>query len=123
MYCDTHVLVWLYQKDRTLFSKRALELIEEEECLISPMVFLELEYLFEIGKIKVHANTIVDYLFSRIKLKMCNKSFLQVIQQGISMKWTRDPFDRIIVAQASIDNALLLSRDGAIQTYYPHTIW
>ena len=123
MYCDTHVLVWLYQKDRTRFSKRALEFIEREECFISPIVYLELEYLFEIGKITAHANTIVEYLLTKMELRICKKPFFDVIRRVIDMKWTRDPFDRIIVAQASIDNSLLLSKDGYIQTHYSNTLW
>jgi hypothetical protein len=32
-------------------SARALELIESEEIRISPMVFLELQYLYDIGRL------------------------------------------------------------------------
>ena len=52
MYLDTHVVVWLYQKDVKRISAVARKLIETEDLLISPAVLLEMEYLFEIGKIR-----------------------------------------------------------------------
>jgi PIN domain nuclease of toxin-antitoxin system len=38
------------------------------------------------------------------------------------MKWTRDPFDRIIAAQAAVDATPLLTRDRIILSNYPHAI-
>ena len=50
MYLDTHVVIWLYQKDEQRISRLARELIESSDLLVSPMVLLELEYLFETGQ-------------------------------------------------------------------------
>ena len=49
MYLDTHVAVWLYEKDEERISRLARELIESSELLVSPMVLLEVEFLFETG--------------------------------------------------------------------------
>ncbi|MCF7950382.1 MAG: hypothetical protein K9L57_01970 [Spirochaetaceae bacterium] len=38
-------------------------------------------------------------------------------------KWTRDPFDRLITAQADIQAASLLTKDGTIRTHYPKAVW
>ncbi len=60
MYLDTHVAVWLYGKIENLFTPRALELIEEHrtELKISPMVYLELNYLLESGRIHMDTRSI-----------------------------------------------------------------
>ena len=50
IYLDTYVVVWLYQKNQSKFSPEVITLIDKEELLISPMVELELEYLFEIER-------------------------------------------------------------------------
>jgi PIN domain nuclease of toxin-antitoxin system len=51
VYLDTHVLVWLFSGDMDNFSPKAIDLIENRELLVSPMVLLELEYLHEIGRL------------------------------------------------------------------------
>ncbi len=123
IYLDTHVVVWLYQKSRNEFSSETLILIDEEELLISPMVELELEYLFEIDRINTRSQIILEYLKERIGLKICDKPFQVVIQKALSMKWTRDPFDRIITAQAAVDNSILVTKDKRIQKHYPEAVW
>lgn len=55
MYLDTHVVVWLYEKDEQRISPLARELIESSDLLVSPMVLLEVEYLFETGRINARA--------------------------------------------------------------------
>ncbi len=123
IYLDTHVVVWLYQKSRNEFSSETLILIDEEELLISPMVELELEYLFEIDRINTRSQIILEYLKERIGLKICDKPFQVVIKKALSMKWTRDPFDRIITAQAAVDNSMLVTKDKRIQKHYPEAVW
>ena len=51
IYLDTHVVLWLYFRKGDGLSSNARYLIEyEPEILISPMVLLELDYLFEIER-------------------------------------------------------------------------
>ena len=123
MYLDTHVVVWLYAKDAERISPRARELIEHHDLLLSPMVLLELEYLFKTGKTTAKALEIYDYLRETIQIEVCNKSFATVARRSIGIKWTRDPFDRLITAQAAIDESLLLTRDDTIHSHYPAAIW
>ncbi|MBT3274948.1 MAG: PIN domain-containing protein [Spirochaetales bacterium] len=123
IYLDTHVVVWLYQKDRERFSPVALDLIESRDLLISPMVMLELEYLFETDRISAKAIEIYDNLHDVIMLDTCSKSFTQVAKKAITMKWTRDPFDRLITSQAAIDESMLLTKDSTIHTYYANAVW
>lgn len=123
IYLDTHVVVWLYQKIRNKFNSETLILIDTEELLISPMVELELEYLFEIDRINTRSQVILEYLKGRIGLKTCDKPFQGIIQKALSMKWTRDPFDRIITAQAAVDNSILITKDKQIKKHYPKALW
>jgi len=62
IYLDTHIVVWLYQKDRERFSQVSLSGIDENDLFISPMVKMELEFLFEIDRITVNAERILDFL-------------------------------------------------------------
>ncbi len=123
IYLDTHVLVWLYQKDRSKFTSEALDLIDKEELLFSPMVELELEYLFEIERINVRAEIILDYLKERIGLGKCENPFPNIVTKAKSMKWTRDPFDRIITAQAAENDSILITKDKKIRKHYSRALW
>lgn len=123
IYLDTHVVVWLYQKNQSKFSPKVITLIDKEELLISPMVELELEYLFEIERISERAEIILDYLKEKTGLKICKKSFPEIIEKSISMKWTRDPFDRIITAQAAVNSSILITKDKQIRKHYSKAVW
>jgi PIN domain nuclease of toxin-antitoxin system len=47
-----------------------------------------------------------------------------VVQAARDEKWTRDPFDRLIVAHAKINGlAPLLSADEQIARHYARTLW
>ena len=123
MYLDTHVVIWLYQKDEERISSLARELIESRDLLVSPMVLLELEYLFETGKTKADAAEIYDYLHDTIQIDVCSKPFGAVVKKAIGMKWTRDPFDRLITAQAALGESTLLTKDDTIRTNYANAVW
>ena len=119
IFLDTHVVVWLYQGRTDLLSKGAEKIIEKEDDIyISPIVLLELQYLFEIGKIIKPAKVVIEALVEDIGLEMAEDSFDGVVEQSLSENWTRDPFDRIIAAQARKNTALLISKDWLILENY-----
>jgi PIN domain nuclease of toxin-antitoxin system len=123
IYLDTHVVVWLYAGDRNKLTKLAADLINAHDLLISPIVQLELQYLLEIKRITQSADIILKDLSKAIGLKTCNKPFEEIIKQSINQNWTRDPFDRIIMAQASIDKSPLLTKDKTILENYNKACW
>lgn len=87
------------------------------------MVRLELQYLHDIGRINPTVDVIMADLVQRTGLIVCNKPFNDVIEQALHISWTRDPFDRIIVAQASIGNEILVTADQTIHAHYPQARW
>jgi len=69
IYLDTHVVVWLFSGESEKISNRALELIEECELLVSPMVMLELEFLYEIGRLNYKSDEIISHLYHFSKIQ------------------------------------------------------
>ena len=59
MYLDTHVVAWLFAGLRDRFPGRAQERLEAEDLAISPIVKLELQYLFEVGRVTEGAETVI----------------------------------------------------------------
>lgn len=124
LYLDTHIVVWLRQKELQKFSPKALEAIEQAgQLFISPMVELELKFLYEIGRISETPYNILGDLGAMIGLKIDDHSFSEVIQKAMLIDWTRDPFDRIIVAHAMSQERKLLTKDEKILSYFQDAVW
>lgn len=123
IYLDTHVVVWLYAGDVERFSKKAVELIEEHDLLISPAVLLELQFLKEIKRITADSMLVFQTLEETIGLQMCKLDFSKVVIGALSQSWTRDPFDRLIAAHASVRNELLLTKDRTIRRHCATACW
>ena len=123
IYLDTHVVVWLYAGRINRLSEQIKELINDNDVLISPVVRLELQYLFEIQRITVEATLIVSDLSDRIGLGICGISFNTIISAAMDYSWTRDPFDRIIVANAAVNNTILVTSDQIILENYDKARW
>ena len=123
IYLDTHIVVWLYAGLTAKLSDCAKHLINENELYISPIVRLGLQYLYEIGRITEKSDDIVLELVSCLDLKVCKKDFNLIINQSVIINWTRDPFDCLIVSNASVDNHILLTKDYHILNHYENAVW
>ena len=87
------------------------------------MVALELEYLHETGRIQARSRVICDSLEQSVGLRVCDCPFALVARLAIDHSWTRDPFDRLIVAQAKLADASLLTKDLVILKHYKNAFW
>jgi PIN domain nuclease of toxin-antitoxin system len=123
MYLDTHAVVWLYSGDTRRFPVVVRRKIERAQLLISPAVLLELQFLYEINRLVVPGGKIVDTLAADIGLQVCDLPFARVVAEALHLSWTRDPFDRLIVAQAMLANAPLLTKDATILEHCEHAVW
>lgn len=123
IYLDTHVVGAFNRAERRYLSRQALAAIDRDhDRRISPIVVLELEYLREIDRVTVPAMKIVKDLAELIGLRICDAAFSDVAIQAANESWTRDPFDRIIVAQARLAKATLITRDEIIQKHYARAL-
>lgn len=123
-YLDTNAVLSLVQGRARTIGPDASRLIRRTELLISPMILLELEYLHEIGRIVLSAQDILRKVEHELDLRLCDLPFEEVAKAALDEKWTRDAFDRIIVAQAKVRGlAPLISADELIAEHYPRTVW
>jgi len=122
-YLDTHAAMRLAHGSKRI-GRDAEKLIQRAGLLLSPMVLIELEYLYEIGRLTLPGKDILRKLEHELGLHLCDLPFADVARAALDEKWTRDPFDRIIVAQARLNGlAPLISSDEEIATHYPRTVW
>jgi PIN domain nuclease of toxin-antitoxin system len=123
-YLDTNIVVWLAQGNLAPITSTATRILEQADLLISPMVLIELEYLYEIQRIKLPSRDILLKIEHELGVRICDLPFPRVAAVVVDEKWTRDPFDRIIVAQAKANGlASLISSDEEIAINYPRTVW
>ena len=114
---DTHVLLWWAEGDRRL-SKGARALIgfDGNEIAISVVSFWEIAIKLGLGRIDVdlaelHASTIADG-FEAIPIRIEHTLKLAALPDH-----HRDPFDRLLIAQAIADGRRLITADEDILAY------
>ena len=79
---------------------------------------MELKYLQEIGRLTDTPYNIFGDLNAMIDLRVDEVEMFDVIKKSLSLEWTRDPFDRLIVANAMVRDYPLLTKDEKILTHF-----
>ena len=116
---DTHVAVALYEGRTGGLGLPAKRAIDREVVTISPAVLLELELLREIQRLREGARVIAARLAEDLDIRVAGERFAEVATEALAFGFTRDPFDRLIVAHASLAKAGLITQDATIRYAYP----
>lgn len=123
-YVDTHVIIWLRENRLGKISKTARRELESAERLfISPIVKLELHYLQETGRLTLPADIMLDSKTLNFEINLSDMSFTALCEAAKSQSWTRDLFDRFIVAEAAFHRAKLITADHKIHEHYKKALW
>jgi PIN domain nuclease of toxin-antitoxin system len=113
---DTHILLWWLDADPQL-SKEAVRLIREPEntIFVSAVSLWEIWLKQSLGKLRLPANfleRLAAESFESLPLTAAHTARIG------SMEWVhRDPFDRMLIAQAEAENLLLLTADEILAGY------
>jgi PIN domain nuclease of toxin-antitoxin system len=123
-YLDTQIALWLYDGLVYKLTVEAKRCIESNDLLISPMVLLEFQYLFDKHTVEVEGMRLYTYLQTTFGVNLCSFPFAAIAVEALSCNWTRDPFDRIIVSHAKANRqAALITADRNIRQHYPAARW
>ena len=123
IYLDTHVVAWMFAGRTDLIPEGVRALLDQHELMISPAVKLELQDLFETRRTAEPAQVVVEALGRDVGLKVCDLPFPSVVEVALGQSWTRDPFDRLIVSQAALRGASLISKDELIRQHFGQAVW
>jgi PIN domain nuclease of toxin-antitoxin system len=122
---DTHALVW-WMLGSSRVSKRAATILSgrTSRILVSAVVAWELAIKVNAGRI--HPSSLMTMLEEAV----AGQAFVEVpitvdhaIRAGLLPLHHRDPFDRLLVAQAQALNLPVLSADLALDKYDVRRIW
>ncbi len=120
-FLDTHAAVMLWNGDD--LSPKAQDLLERSALFVSPVVRLELVFLYEIRRLKVKGDEILGSLASELGVKQSEDPLQAVVAEAIGLEWTRDPFDRLLVATARLHRAPFVTRDEQIREHFEGAVW
>ncbi len=95
----------------------------ERKLRMSPLVSLELAYMHEIGRARDPAPMMLAALRQSIGLEVADVSLAELTETAVGLSWTRDPFDRMIAAQAIVADAPLVTADRTILEHLPLATW
>lgn len=123
IHLDTHILIWLAERRRTPLSATARRVVERDELAISPTVVMELETLHAIGRLKSEPDRLLGVAERDFSVIRSRAIFNDVVEAARTFAWTRDPFDRLIVANAMADGVRLLTADEHILSHFKDAVW
>jgi PIN domain nuclease of toxin-antitoxin system len=113
---DTHVLLWVLADSPQINQVKPLILSNETEIYISTASWWELAIKISIGKI--------DIKLDEIRAASADSGFIDLPVLGAHTQTLltlpllhRDPFDRMLVAQAINEPMQLLTNDTVLQAY------
>lgn len=105
------------------FAPRSEELLERSAVFVSPALRLELTFPREIERLKVSADEILGALASELGVVQSDDPLQAVVAKAMDLRWTRDPFDRILVATAILHRAPFVTRDERILKHFDDAVW
>ncbi len=112
---DTHLLLWsLYQPRKVTRQARAL--MARSEVFVSVASLWEMSIKSAIGKLKVNASEVLDVL-EPTGFELMSIEAAHVLEAGQLPDLHQDPFDRVLVAQAKVENMTLLTNDEKLGEY------
>lgn len=123
VFLDTHVVLWLHASLLGKISPKAVDLIEANELFCPHFVKLELQYLYEIHRIRIKPAIILNDLCRSIGLGDALTELSFLIEKATQISWTRDVFDRLISAEAEIHKGWLVTRDENILKHCKIAVW
>jgi PIN domain nuclease of toxin-antitoxin system len=104
---DTNAIIWLHQRDR-----RTRRLDKNVTLYASPASVLELQILIEAGRLRLRPGYGVEQLIGDTRWLLDDPPAADWFSEAVGVGWTRDPFDRLIVAHAELRGWRLATGDA-----------
>jgi len=122
-FLDTHALVLLGEGRSERFGTESRRLLASVEIMVSPVVLFELHFLYEVGRWQVDPDRFYADVLSECHVRESPDPLAAVVREATALAWTRDPFDRLIVATAMLHGAKLVTKDANIHEHFDGAVW
>jgi PIN domain nuclease of toxin-antitoxin system len=104
---DTNALIWLdqgHRRGRPLAGAR-------RRLYVSPASLLEIQFLTEAGRVRLRAGHSAAGLADDERWLLDDPPAAAWFDRALALNWTRDPFDRLLVAHAGLRGWRLATGD------------
>ncbi len=116
---DTHILLWMTTEDERL-KMDVHTLLKREECVVSVASLWEAAIKFSIGKLKLDGG-LKAFLNEAHRLNISSLDIksphLFKLNQLPHFDFHKDPFDRLLIAQAQTENLTIITSDKNFKHY------
>lgn len=123
---DTHTFIWWDSQPNRL-SPQVLELCRDRSntLILSIVSIWEMQIKSQLGKLQLDSSLheLVMKQQRTNDIQICNARLEHVLELEKLPLHHRDPFDRLLIAQARVENAIFLSRDTAFSAYSVQVVW
>lgn len=123
---DTHVFIW-WDSDPARLSPRALALCQDPQntLMLSVISIWEMVIKIQLGKLKLSL-ALPEVIESQQRVNGV-EVLPAVLSHVLTLEklpaYHKDPFDRLLVAQAVVEDAVLVSADPNIARYPVQVVW
>jgi PIN domain nuclease of toxin-antitoxin system len=123
---DTHAFVWFFLGDDRLPPRlREFILAYEADIFVSAISAYEMAQKYRLGfwpEIGPLLNDF-DLLTERARFRRLDVTALHAVRAGLLATVHRDPFDRILVAQAGVERLRVVSKDKQLEALGAERVW
>jgi PIN domain nuclease of toxin-antitoxin system len=123
---DTHTLLWWLSDDQSLPpSARRLMARGNSNLLVSAASAWEIATKVRLGKLPSATELVADFsgYLVREQLEALPVTVEHAVRAGLLPGPHKDPFDRMLIAQAQAENVPIISNDAAFDDYRVRRIW
>jgi len=119
---DTHAALWFLSDDERLSESAKKHLADDtNRVMLSAAVVWEVAIKSSLGKLSVPEEYVSLLLTGGAQALPVNIEHAAAVEH---LPWHhRDPFDRVLVAQAAVERAALVSNDEALRPYGVELVW
>jgi PIN domain nuclease of toxin-antitoxin system len=115
---DTHIALWAVTGSSRLPPKAETEILEAEEVFVSAASLWEIAIKYALGKGDMPVSSVQALdAFKEAGYLMLDIKPEHVIQVERLSPLHKDPFDRLLVAQAMVEPLILITHDAVVARY------
>ena len=123
---DTHTFIWWDSNAANPSAAARSALLDPvNELTLSVVSIWEIQIKRGLGKLNVSRplGELVRHHRLVNKVEILTVALEHVLELDALSDHHRDPFDRLLVAQANVEGAVLVTKDAAIKKYSVRTLW
>jgi len=123
---DTHTLIWWMTADPRLSSAaRSLIARKENTSVVSAVSAWEMATKVRLGRLPAAADLVQNFVadLEGQRMEILAITAPHAIRAGLLPGPHKDPFDRMLIAQAQAENVPIVSNDRALDGYGVRRLW